>query len=134
MGRPAQFIGKLAAALGLTALLLALPAWQAFGSLGLIAVGGAVIACFLPGVLLALAGRHFRGANRPLQMLLTGTGLRVGIVLIAGFLLVSLRPELKTNEFFLGLAVVYMVALVVETRELMAEVGPTPSSRQPQAH
>ena len=130
MQRPAQFIGMLAAALGLAAVVLALPAWNRYGVAGLEGLAGAVLATFLPGVILAAAAGQFTGSNRSLQLLLLGTGLRVGLVLMVGLVIVQYRPDLKSAEFFLGLSVLYFVALAVETRQLLAESAPR-SPRQP---
>jgi hypothetical protein len=132
MGRPAQFLGTLAAALGLVAACLAPLASRRFGGDGLAAVGLIAIACFVPGVVLAMVAGRVTGSQRSLFLLLVGTGLRVGLVLAAALVVVQLRPALKSTEFYLGLAVLYCVALAIETRQLLAEVGPS-SSRQPQS-
>lgn len=130
VSRPAQQIGTLAGALGLAALCLSVPAWLRFGPLGLEALVGATLACLVPGIVLAVVSPRFTGNNRPLNLLLLGTGLRVGYVLLTGLALIHYRPALKTTEFLLGLALLYLVALAVETRQLLSELGP-PATRQP---
>lgn len=133
MQRPAQLIGTLAVALGATALLLALPAWLRFGAMGLEGLLYAALASFVPGVLLALAASWFTGPQKILQLVLASTALRVGFVLLVGLAVVQSRPALKSTEFFLGLGVFYLIALAVETRQLLAELTSS-SSRQPQSN
>lgn len=139
MRRPVRLIGRLAAALGLAAACLAPVAWLQFGAVGLEGVGYAALACFVPGVVLASIAGQFTGSQRAMQLLLLGTLLRVGIVLLVSLVLVEFRPVLRSTEFFVGLAVFYFVALAVETRELLAELGsanarvPQPN-RQAQTH
>jgi hypothetical protein len=123
MHRPAQFLGTLAAALGVAVLVLALPTWNRFGTAGLEGLAAASLATFLPGLVLVLAAGQFTGTNRPLQLLLLATGLRVGLVLLAGLLIVQYRPSLHSTEFFLGLSAFYFIALAVETRQLMADAA-----------
>lgn len=133
MQRPAQFIGTLAAALIVAVLVLALPAWNRFGGLGLEGLAYAAVASFVPGLILVLAAGQLTGTQRPLQLLLLATGLRVGIVLLSGLFILEFRPALKSTEFFLGLGLMYLIALAVETRQLLAELAPR-SPRQPQTH
>lgn len=144
MGRRTQNIGRLAAALGLTAVCVAPWAVWRFGLLGLEGVLYAAAACFLPGVILEAVSGRFRGSQRVLQMLLVGTTLRISVVLATGLLVLAVRPALSPTEFLLALAAFYCVALAVETRQLAADAGPqrsaasTPlienaSPRQPQA-
>jgi hypothetical protein len=143
MQRPAQFIGILAAALALAAVVLALPAWRRFGAVGLEGLGYVALASFLPGLILAAAAGQLTGKQRALQLLLLGTGLRIGVVLLAGILIVEWQPALKSTEFFLALGLMYLIALAVETRQLIAcaaltrqqlsELAPR-SPRQPQSH
>lgn len=121
MSQPLQSISRLAAALGLAALVLALPAWLRFGPVGLEGIAIACLACLVPGVLLVLVSGWFRGSQRVLQMLLVGTGLRISFVLLTALLLMQTRPALDSTEFLLGLSVFYFVALAVETRQLFAE-------------
>lgn len=143
MNRPAQFIGTLATALAVVALVLALPAWLWFGAMGLEGVVYSTLATFIPGVLLALLANRFTGPQRAMQLMLVSTGLRVGFVLLMAFAVVRSRPELNGTEFYLGLAVFYFVAMAVETRYLMtctaqerrvlADLPPV-SPRQPQSN
>jgi hypothetical protein len=123
--RPARFLGTLAAALGLAAACLAPLAFMRLGVEGLQAVLLSAVACFIPGVVLTAVGGKVTGSQRSLFLLLIGAGLRVGMVLTAALLLVEWRPALKSIEFFLGLAVLYGAALVVETRALL-EVAAAP--------
>lgn len=144
MGRRMQNLGRLAAALGLTAVCIApLAAWR-FGLLGLEGVLYAAGACFLPGVILAAVSDRFRGSQRVLHMLLVGTALRISVVLATGLLVLAVRPALSSPEFLLALAAFYCVALAVETRQLAGDAGPhrpaasssltaNASPRQPQA-
>lgn len=123
MTHPARTVGILAVALAVTALCLALPAWLRFGPLGLEALAYCGVACFVPGVLLALVSGRLVGANRAVSLVLAGTGLRVLFVLGMGLLVIQQRPALKSAEFLLGLSLFYFVALGVETWQLLAEVG-----------
>ena len=143
MNRPAQFIGTLAIALGVVALLLALPAWLWFGAVGLEGIVYAVVASLIPGVLLALVANRLTGPQRALQLMLLSTGLRLGFVLLMAIAVVRSRPALDGAEFFLGLAAFYFVALAVETRYLMSCTAqerrvladlPPVSPRQPQSN
>ncbi len=141
MGRPAHFLGILAAALGLAAACLAPIAWLRFGASGLEALGWITAACLLPGVVLAVAARWVTGSQQPLVLLMLGTALRVGMVLLVSLMVIQLRPDLKTKEFFVGLAVLYCVALAVETRQLLQCAASTrqllqcaASTRQQQQH
>ncbi len=106
---------------------LAIPAWGRHGALGLAALAVMAAACFAPGVLLGLFEKRFRGSNAAFQILLMGTALRVGFVLAVSFLLLDAWPELRSTEFFLALSVFYLVALSLETRQLLVvqqELGP----------
>lgn len=144
MGHRMQSIGRLAAALGLTAFCLApLAVWR-YGLVGLEGVCYAAAACFLPGVILAAISNRFRGSQRVLQWLLAGTALRISVVLATGLLVLAVRPALSSVDFLLALAAFYCVALAVETRQLIAEAAPgrpaastsltsNVSPRQPQA-
>jgi hypothetical protein len=123
MTHPARTVGILAAALAATALCLALPAWLRFGPLGLEALAYCGVACFVPGVLLAIVSGRFTGVNRAMSLMLAGTGLRIAFVLGMGLLVIQQRPALKSTEFLLGLSLFYFVALGVETWQLMADVG-----------
>jgi hypothetical protein len=145
MGRRMQNIGRLAAALGLTAVCVAPWAVWRFGLVGLEGVWYAAAACFLPGVILAAVSGRFRGSQRVLQLLLVGTALRISVVLATGLLVLAVRPALSSTEFLLALAAFYCVALAVETRQLIAEAASerpaasasltaNASPRQPQAH
>jgi len=122
-GAAFRSVGKVAAALGLAAALLACPAWLRFGSVGLIAVFVGAGVCLLPSVILAIRSPSAAGPQRVVQMVLVGTLVRIGAVSGAGLLLTSWKPVFRTVEFFLGLALFYGVALVVETRELLAEIA-----------
>jgi hypothetical protein len=61
-------------------------------------------------------------------------GLRVGLVLAAACLAVRLYPELNTQGSYLGLALIYGVALAVETRHLMSEVASGGAAAELQSH
>jgi hypothetical protein len=129
MAHPARTVGLLALALAATALCLALPAWLRFGPVGLEGLAYCGLACFIPGVLLTAVSGRFAGSNRAMALMLVGTGLRVGFVLVMGLLVVNARPALNSTEFLLGLAIFYFVALAVETRQLLVDVSSQP--RQP---
>jgi hypothetical protein len=83
------------------------------------------VACFVPGVLLALVSGRFTGTNRAMSLMLAGTGLRIAFVLGMGLLVIQQRPALKSTEFLLGLSLFYFVALAVETWQLLAETQGT---------
>lgn len=122
MTEPVRSVGTLALALGATALCLALPAWLRFGPLGIEAVVLGFLACLIPGVLLAVLSRWIGGRQRSVTLMLIGTGLRVGFVLAVAMLMIRYRPALEGAEFLLGIAAFYLVALTVETQQLLKTV------------
>jgi len=96
--------------------------------LGLQGVAWGAGACLIPGLLLILISSRVTGRDRSLKLLLYGTALRMGFVLLTAFVAVNVQPALQVNAFYLSLALFYVVALFVETRVLVAEVAPGQSS------
>lgn len=122
MGRVASQFGILLAVVVLVAAVLAVPAWQRYGSLGLEGIAWAAGACLFPGLLVILCSSRVTGSDRSLKLLLWGTALRIGVVSLVGWIALQVRPELDIKPFYLVLAGFYCVALSVETRLLLADI------------
>lgn len=110
---------------------LAPVAWLRFGPLGIEGLVYTAVSCYLPGLALAWLAPRVTGSQRAMALLLLGTPLRGAIVILAALAVLAWRPELRSVEYFLALAILYCIALAVETRQLLSEVGLTPPRQVP---
>ena len=101
-------------------LALAVPAYAFAGPAGLEGSAWALLLCVVPGCATLIAADRLDDRRRPVFGMLIGTGLRLFLT-AGGALAVALgRPGLRIREFFVWLIVFYLVALLVETRMLLA--------------
>ena len=85
----------------------------------------AMLLCLIPAA--ATLAWGLRAQTRPpeaqLAAMLGGTGVRMAVVLGAGYLLYTWVPELHALEFWAWLVVYYLATLALEVRLLLAGTG-----------
>ena len=88
--------------------------------------------CLVPGWLVIFVVSKAEARRRDVLGMLLGTGLRLVAVSIGAIAVALWRPNLRVKEFFLWLAVFYVVALAVETRLLYAGQRSPVKNREPE--
>ncbi|MBW3542178.1 MAG: hypothetical protein KY476_18060 [Planctomycetes bacterium] len=121
---PIHEAGRLTLCVLALALLAVAPAWLLAGRDGLEGLAWSVALCLIPGVATIAIAHRMDERKRHVFGMLLGTGLRLGVVLSGAVGIAFLRPELRVREFFVWLVAFYLIALVLETRWLLADLTP----------
>jgi hypothetical protein len=118
--RATSHFGQLLVSLAVGWLVLAAPAWLCVGHTAVEGLTYAAVLCLLPGLLVSSLSLVPWVRQRPLLPVLAASGARVTVVLGGAAWLAWTRPDLRVETFFLWLGLLYVVALVSETRQLLA--------------
>lgn len=114
---------KLTVALTATWLVLAGPAFLLGGSTAVEGLAWAAGLCFLPHLLTLAVQFVVQPGNALLVNVLLSVTLRLLVVLAGVVMIWSQRPEFRSLSFVLWLAPCYLVALAVETRQVIAQAN-----------
>lgn len=85
------------------------------GASGLEGLTYAVLLCLLPRMLQDFLAVVVKADPHPLVELLIGMMVRMGLILGGTIVICLSRPDLRCAAFFVGLALCYVVTLVLET-------------------
>jgi hypothetical protein len=95
------------------------PAYLIAGARGFEGLTYSVLLCLVPGLAALECAERGRGANRAMEGLLIGMGLRFAAILGVTFVLSKVRPDLGLMQFYIWLILAYLGTLAVETRLLL---------------
>ncbi len=109
----------LVAVVTLVSLIVLCPvAWFSSGKPGLLAVLATTAGCGVPGVFSLMLARTWTSSNTGLLVL---TFMRMGVGLALAVFVKVNWPELGFADFYVWLAIVYMISLAVDTIAVMQQ-------------